>query len=121
MHHELHGSGLPLVLVHGLGSSLRTWDPVVPALSAEREVTTVDLPGFGRTPPLGGPVTIATLTDALRGFLDAEGLTDADVVGSSMGARMVVELARRGHRGSVGRSTPEDSGATDSGRCSALR
>ncbi|MBY6410817.1 alpha/beta fold hydrolase [Rhodococcus sp. BP-252] len=100
MHNVRTGSGKPLVLVHGLGSSFRNWDPIVPALSAERQVIAVDLPGFGRTPPLP-EVTIATLTDALREFLDAEGLSDADVVGSSMGARMVLELARRGHRGTV--------------------
>lgn len=70
------------------------------ALSAEREVVAVDLPGFGQTPPLKN-VTIASLTDALREFLNAQGLADADVVGSSMGARMVLELARRGHKGAV--------------------
>jgi len=37
---------------------------VVPALAARREVIAVDLPGFGRTPPLAGEVSIATLTDA---------------------------------------------------------
>ncbi|WP_072802861.1 alpha/beta fold hydrolase [Rhodococcoides yunnanense] len=100
LHNVRTGSGKPLVLVHGLGSSYRNWDPIVPALSAEREVIAVDLPGFGRTPPRAN-VTIATLTDSLREFLDAEGLSDADVVGSSMGARMVLELARRGHRGTV--------------------
>lgn len=100
MYNVRTGSGTPLVLVHGLGSSYRNWDPIVPALSAEREVIAVDLPGFGKTPPLP-EVTIGTLTDALRTFLDDEGLSDADIVGSSMGARMVLELARRGHRGTV--------------------
>lgn len=100
MHNVRTGSGKPLVLVHGLGSSHRNWDPIVPALSKEREVVALDLPGFGRTPPLPD-VTIATLTDSLREFLDTEDLSDADVVGSSMGARMVLELARRGHRGNV--------------------
>jgi len=101
MHAERTGSGKPLLLVHGLGSSLRNWDPVAPALAAQREVIAVDLPGFGQTPPLPGEVSIATLTDALAAFITSEGLGDVDVVGSSMGARMVVELARRGHRGTV--------------------
>jgi pimeloyl-ACP methyl ester carboxylesterase len=95
------GSGRPLLLVHGLGSSHRTWDPVLPALSAEREVLALDLPGFGSTPPLQGEVGIATLTDALESFLAEQDLREVDVVGSSMGARMVLELARRGHRGTV--------------------
>jgi len=37
------GSGKPLLLVHGLGSSLHNWDPVLSALSAQREVIAVDL------------------------------------------------------------------------------
>jgi pimeloyl-ACP methyl ester carboxylesterase len=98
---ERSGSGRPLVLVHGLGSSLRNWDPVVPALASEREVVAVDLPGFGASAPLTGEVTVATLTDALQDYLAEQGLADADVVGSSMGARMVVELARRGHPGTA--------------------
>ena len=98
---ERTGTGKPLVLVHGLGSSIRNWDPVVPALSAEREVIAVDLPGFGASAPLAGAVTIGTLTDSLQDFLRAEGLAGADVVGSSMGGRIVIELARRGHTGTV--------------------
>ncbi|WP_193353927.1 alpha/beta fold hydrolase [Arthrobacter sp. CAL618] len=101
MHFERHGSGTPLLLVHGLGSSLRTWDPIMPALTAGREVTAVDLPGFGNTPPLIGPVTIGTLTDTVERFIESEGLQDTALVGSSMGARIVLELARRGHPGST--------------------
>jgi len=101
MHHERRGAGRPLVLVHGLGSTWRSWDPVLPALAARREVVAVDLPGFGATPPLDGEVSVATLADALVGFLDAQGLRDADLVGSSVGARLVLELARRGVGGHV--------------------
>src|SRR5215212_772377 len=56
----------------------------------------LDLPGFGKTPPLDGPVSIATLADASTSFLEQHELLGADVVGSSMGARLVLELARRG-------------------------
>lgn len=101
MHAVRRGSGTPLLLVHGLGSSLRTWDPVMPALSARREVIAVDLPGFGESPPLRGEVTVATLTDAVEDFIRDERLGAVDVVGSSMGARMVLEMARRGHPGTT--------------------
>lgn len=90
------GAGKPLLLVHGLGGSWRSWNPVLERLAAEREVIAVDLPGFGATPPLPGEVTIASLADALTDFVRARGLDGVDMVGSSMGARLVLELARRG-------------------------
>ncbi|MGI8537429.1 MAG: alpha/beta fold hydrolase [Mycobacteriales bacterium] len=101
MHVVRRGTGKPLLMVHGLGSSLHNWDRIVPGLSAERELILIDLPGFGQTPPLPGEVTIATLTDALQESMQAHGLGTVDIVGSSMGARMVVELARRGHAGTT--------------------
>lgn len=101
MHSVRQGTGKPLLLVHGLGSSVRNWDLVMPALAAQREVIAVDLPGFGQTPPLTGPVTVSALTDAVQEFAADQGLDGVDVVGSSMGARMVLEMARRGHSGNV--------------------
>lgn len=61
----------------------------------------VDLPGFGATPPLAGEVSIATLADAVETFIDEQGLAGIDTVGSSMGAQMVLELARRGVGGTT--------------------
>lgn len=96
MHHVRRGSGKPLLLIHGLGGSWRDWSPILDALAAEREVIAVDLPGFGETPPLEGESSIETLADAVTAFMAAHELTGIDVVGSSMGARLVLELARRG-------------------------
>jgi pimeloyl-ACP methyl ester carboxylesterase len=45
---------LPLVLVHGTGASLHTWEGWAAALQARRRVITFDLPGFGLTGPFGG-------------------------------------------------------------------
>jgi pimeloyl-ACP methyl ester carboxylesterase len=89
-----------LLLVHGI-SNLHNWDPIVPALARERDVIAVDLPGFGDSEPLPGEVTIATLTDAVEKFIAEQQLGHVDVVGSSMGARMSLELARRGHVGNI--------------------
>ena len=96
MNYIRRGTGKPLLLVHGLGDSWRMWKPILDDLAAEREVIAVDLPGFGDTSPLPGEVSIRTLADALTGFLAENGLTGIDAVGSSMGARLVLELARRG-------------------------
>jgi pimeloyl-ACP methyl ester carboxylesterase len=94
------GSGKPLLLVHGI-SNLHNWDPIIPVLARERDVIAVDLPGFGDSEPLPGEVSIATLTDAVEKFIADQQLGQADVVGSSMGARMSLELARRGHAGNI--------------------
>lgn len=101
MHARRTGFGRPLLLVHGLGSSHRNWDPILARLAAQHEVIAVDLPGHGRTPPLATPTTIASLADELQRFLQDEDLDSIDLVGSSMGARLVLELARRGHTGRV--------------------
>ena len=95
------GAGRPLLLIHGLGGTWRSWRPVLDDLAAEREVIAIDLPGFGKTPPLHGEVSIPTLADAVTEFLDSHHLLGVDVVGSSMGARLVLELARRGVVGST--------------------
>ena len=96
MNHLRSGTGKPLLLVHGLGGSARSWSTIWTPLVARHDVIAVDLPGFGATPPLQGETSIHSLCDAVTSFIDAQGLRGVDAVGSSMGARLVLELARRG-------------------------
>ena len=96
MNHVRRGSGRPLLLVHGLGAGWRSWEPIMDGLTARRGVIAIDLPGFGETPALNGEVSIATLTDSVARFFDDQGLDGVATVGHSIGARMVLELARRG-------------------------
>ena len=96
LNHLRMGTGRPLLLIHGLGGSARSWSTICTALAEHREVIAIDLPGFGATPPLAGETSIRSLSDAVTAFLDAQGLRGIDAVGSSMGARLVLELARRG-------------------------
>lgn len=95
------GTGKPLLLLHGIGGSWQSWTPILDELTRHREVIAVDLPGFGDTPPLLAPLTFDALVDATVQYLRDNGLTGVDVVGSSMGARLVLELARRGEVGAV--------------------
>jgi pimeloyl-ACP methyl ester carboxylesterase len=99
LNYERHGAGKPLLLVHGLGGSIRSWDSIVPMLGHARELVLVDLPGHGRSPTLQGRQTIAAYADALDLFIERNGLAGVDTVGSSVGARLVLELARRGTGG----------------------
>lgn len=96
MNHVRRGTGSPLLLIHGLGGSWRTWTPVLDTLSTRREVVAIDLPGHGETPPLSGEASMDTLAEAVTSWLARQGLTGIDVAGSSMGARLALELARRG-------------------------
>lgn len=101
MHHTRTGNGKPLLLVHGLGGNRHSWDPILPSLSQAREVIAIDLPGHGQTPEEADSGTFAGLARSLDDWLGGEGLADVDMVGSSMGARLVLEMARRGRAGAV--------------------
>lgn len=93
------GRGKPLLLIHGLGSNRRAWSTLVPLLEGERELIAVDLPGHGKTPRQADSHKFAGLTRSMEEWLRSEGLDGTDMVGSSMGARLVLEMARRGRCG----------------------
>ena len=78
------GSGEPLVLLHALGLSRRTWDPVVPALSEHFEVIAVDLAGFGDSELL--PAEIEPTPAALAELLDDLGVRYPHLVGTPWAA-----------------------------------
>ncbi|SFP21440.1 Pimeloyl-ACP methyl ester carboxylesterase [Geodermatophilus dictyosporus] len=95
------GSGEPLLLLHGWGSSRRDFTAVLPALTERFDVLDVDLPGVGRSPALEERPTVAAVTDAVERTLDEEGVGRVHVLGNSLGARVAIELARRGRARSV--------------------
>lgn len=99
--HSRRGAGKPLILVHGLGSSRNAWSLNTLALARHREVVLPDLPGHGESPAEGDSGTFAGLARSFETWLDFEGLAGSDMVGSSMGARLVLEMARRGKSGAV--------------------
>jgi pimeloyl-ACP methyl ester carboxylesterase len=92
------GSGQPLVLVHGLGLSWRSWQPVLDTLEGRHDVVAIDLPGFGDSPrlPDRAAPTPARLADAVEAELDRLGLDAPALVGNSLGGWVALELARRG-------------------------
>ena len=76
------GAGKPLLLIHGLGGSARSWSTIWEPLAARHDVIAVDLPGFGATPALRGETSIRSLCDAVTSFIDTQGLRGVDAVGS---------------------------------------
>jgi pimeloyl-ACP methyl ester carboxylesterase len=101
--HERRGSGDPLLLIHGTGSYLRVWDPVVERLARERDVIAVDLPGFGSSPALSaeGRSGARELAGAVAELMGQLGLDSAHVAGNSLGGWIALELAKRGRARSV--------------------
>jgi pimeloyl-ACP methyl ester carboxylesterase len=95
------GRGEPLLLLHGMGSSRRDFAAVAPELATSFEVVALDLPGSGSSPHLRRRPTVAAITDAVEHTLDAEELGTVHVLGNSLGARVALELARRGRARSV--------------------
>ncbi len=84
----------PLVAVHGIGASKDHW-PRLAALVADRvRVVALDLPGFGES-SLTGDLSMVGQADAVVAFLDALGLDRVHLAGSSMGGRVVAEVAHR--------------------------
>ncbi len=68
MNHIRYGTGTPLLLIHGLGGSWKSWIPVLDRLASHREIIAIDLPGHGKTPALK-KTTIPALADAVTRFL----------------------------------------------------
>lgn len=91
------------MLIHGLGGERHVWAPVIERIAAEREVVTVDLPGFGESAPLppGAPPAPAALAAAIGGLIDALGLERPHVAGNSLGGWVALELARTARVASV--------------------
>jgi pimeloyl-ACP methyl ester carboxylesterase len=108
------GAGEPLLLLHGLGLSWRTWKPLLRALAARHEVLALDLPGFGTAPPAAAAPSIEVLADAVERELDEAGIDRAHAAGNSMGGSIALELARRGRAtrvvvlGPAGMETPAE-------------
>lgn len=100
-HQHRGGSGEPLVLIHGIGSSWRSFTPIIPALELRHDVLALSLPGYGESPAMPGEPTVPALADAVEAELDAAGLDTPHLVGNSLGGWIAAELARRGRARSV--------------------
>ncbi len=90
------GRGEPLLLLHGIGHHRQAWDPVVDILATERDVITVDLPGFGASPSLPDGLTydLATTTAVFSAFCETLELDRPHVGGNSLGGLLALELGR---------------------------
>src|ERR1700676_2520043 len=94
VHYRDDGAGPPLVLLHGFGSSLYTWDRWVRRLAGTRRLIRLDLPVFGLTGPApDGDYRTERYVHVVTALLDRLGVERIDVAGNSMGGRTALMFA----------------------------
>jgi len=93
-YYEIHGSGEPLLLLHGgLGSMDMFRSSLLPALAKTRQVIAVDLQGHGRTTLGDRPIDLVDIGNDLAIVLDRLGFKQVDVAGYSFGGGAGLRLA----------------------------
>ncbi len=96
IHYKRSGAGPPLVLMHGSGSSLHTYDRVAEQLASRADVIRMDLPGFGLTGPRPDrDYRVSAFVETVDAFLRELGVVRAVVAGNSLGGNIAWNLALR--------------------------
>jgi pimeloyl-ACP methyl ester carboxylesterase len=92
----------PLVLLHGVTTSGRIWQDIVPLLSEHHDVHAPTLLGHRGGPAIQHhPAGVSDMVDAAERYLDEHGLARPHLAGNSLGGWVAIELARRGRAASV--------------------
>lgn len=95
IYYQVHGSGSPLVLLHGGLATVNDFGPLLPALSQNRQVIAVELEGHGRTALVGRPLSFENMADDVSALIRQLHLERVDVVGYSLGGGSALHLASR--------------------------
>ena len=114
------GIGPPLVLLHGLCDSHRTWFPVAPVLGRSRRILMLDLAGHGESGRPDASYTLDWHAEIVAAWLDTLGLDEVDLVGHSFGGGVAQWLLLH-HRQRIRRLGLESAGGLGRKVGSALR
>lgn len=95
MYYEIHGSGRPLLMLHGAYMAADMWGPLLPGLAATRRVIAPEMQGHGHTADVDRPITYERLADDTAALIRHLELGAADVLGYSMGGGIALQLAIR--------------------------
>ncbi|HLO34939.1 MAG TPA: alpha/beta hydrolase [Candidatus Deferrimicrobium sp.] len=94
VYYETHGSGPPLVLLHGAMSATGTsFGAILPALAERHRVISIEQQAHGHTAAIDRPLRIPTMARDTAAVLHALDIDRADVLGYSMGAGVALQLA----------------------------
>ncbi|HEY4453699.1 MAG TPA: alpha/beta hydrolase [Pseudonocardiaceae bacterium] len=94
MYYESHGTGTPLVLLHGGVMTIDlNFAGLIPTLAQSHQVIAVEMQAHGRTEDTDRVITPAALASDIVGLLDHLGIESAHILGHSMGAAVTLELA----------------------------
>jgi pimeloyl-ACP methyl ester carboxylesterase len=93
LHYMVAGRGPAVVLLHGLGGFAQSWRQTIDALAPRATVFALDLPGFGRSAKPRTTYQLGYFASALHAFLGAMGLSQASLVGHSLGGSVAVNFA----------------------------
>lgn len=92
LYYELEGQGTPLVLIMGLGGTLRAWGLQWPDFVRRHQVLALDNRGVGRSDKPVGGYTVARFADDVATVMDHAGIESAHILGISLGGLIAQEL-----------------------------
>ena len=96
MYYEIHGTGQPVVLLHGAFSAIGTsFGALLPDLARTRRVIAFELQAHGRTADIDRPLSLEQMADDTVAALAQLGIAQADFFGYSMGAGVALQIALR--------------------------
>ena len=96
LYHEIHGTGQPLVLIHGGGSTIQTtFGRILPSLVKRHKVIAVELQAHGHTKDRDSPESFEQDADDVAGLLGHLGIARADFLGFSNGGNTAMQIAIR--------------------------
>lgn len=96
MYYEVHGSGDPVVLLHGSFMTItNNWTGWIGELSKTRKVIAIEMQGHGRTADIKRDFSYENLADDVAALLDHLKIPSADLIGYSMGGSVAMQCAIR--------------------------
>jgi pimeloyl-ACP methyl ester carboxylesterase len=95
MYYEIHGTGEPLILLHGGVGAIEMFGEVLPLLAQGQQVIAADLQAHGRTADIDRPLSFESMADDIRALIEHLGLEEADVMGYSLGGGVALQTAIR--------------------------